>query len=102
MLSRIYRNKMDWFTDIPKIFLAILVVIGGIIAIIFINSIDYGNPDKLDENLEKTTDFVIDNAVPTEINWISGVVDKVSNPWILLVLILGILWLFGYFLPKSR
>ena len=101
MLSRIYRNKMDWFTDIPKIFLAISLLIGGIIAIIFINSIDYGNPDKLDD-LEKTTDFVIDNAVPTEINWISWVVDKVSNPWIRLVLILGILWLFGCFLPKSR
>jgi hypothetical protein len=68
----------------------ILVVIAGI------------NPDKLDENLEKTTDFVVDNVVPTEINWISWIVDKVSNPWILLVLILGILWLFGYFLPKGR
>lgn len=93
---------MDWFTDIPRIFLAILVVIGGIIAIVFINSIDYGNPDKFDENLEKTTDLFIDTAVPTEINWISWVVDNVSNPWILLVLISGILWLFGYFLPENR
>ena len=93
---------MDWFTDIPRIFLAILLVIGGTIAIIFFYSIDYANPDKFDENLEKTTGFFIDNAVPTEINWISWVVDKVSNPWILLVSILGILWLFGYFLPENR
>lgn len=93
---------MDWFTDIPKIFLAILAGIGIISAIIYINSIDYENPDKFNENLEKTTDFVVDGAVPTEINWISWVVDKVSNRWILLVLILGLLWLFGYFLPKSR
>ena len=62
---------MDWFTDIPKIFLVILVVIAGISAISFINSIDYRYPDKLDENLEKTTDFVVDNVVPTVINWIS-------------------------------
>lgn len=50
---------MDWFTDIPRIFLAILLVIGGTIAIIFFYSIDYANPDKFDENLEKTTDFLL-------------------------------------------
>lgn len=92
---------MDWFTDIPKIFLMILALIGAISAMIFFYSIDYGNPDEFDENIEKTTDLIVDHAVPTEINWISWVVDKVSNPWILLISILGILWLFGYFLPKN-
>ena len=93
---------MNWFTDIPKIFRAIVVIAFAIGAIIFINSIDYVNPDKIDENLEKTTSFITDNVVPTEINWMTWLVDKVSNHWILLILIFGILWLFGYFLPKRR
>ena len=62
---------MNWFTDIPKIVSAIIVVSAVIGVISFNNSIDYGNPDKLDENSEKTRDFVVDNVVPTVINWIS-------------------------------
>ena len=93
---------MNLFSDIPKIFKAFFGLVLGIKAISFINSIDYGISGKLDENLEKTTGFIVDNIVPTEIDWISWVTDKINNPWILLISILGIFWLFGYYPPKNN
>ncbi|MFH0870234.1 MAG: hypothetical protein V1866_04215 [archaeon] len=93
---------MDWIEDIPTIFLTIVAVIAGIGAIIFINSVDFGNPNKSDENLDRTTGYIVDNVVPTEINWISWLAGKLSgHPFILMGAILTILWLFGYFLPKG-
>lgn len=92
---------MNWLSDIPKIIQAVFGLILGIKAISFISSIEYGNSG-IDGNLEKTTDFIVDNIVPTEINWLSWVADKINNPWILLISILGIFWLFGYFPPKNH
>ncbi|MFH1332680.1 MAG: hypothetical protein ABIH53_00380 [archaeon] len=93
---------MDWFTSIPRIFLVVLVVIVGVTAVIFIVNLDFGNPDNVDENLEKTTGYLAKNVIPTEINWISWITNKLSNhPLLLISSILTILWLFGYFLPKK-
>ena len=92
---------MNWFKDIPTLFVAVLTIIFGVKSIIFISSIDYTIAGDIDDNIEKLRNFVVDSIVPTEINWISWVADKVSNPWILLVLIVGIFWLFGYIPPKN-
>lgn len=91
---------MSWFEDIPAWFLIILAVVGAIGAVIFISSLDFNNPDSVDKNMEKTTGYVAENVVPTEINWIVWIVDHVKNPYLLTILVLGIFWLFGYFTKK--
>ena len=92
---------MDWFTDIPKAFLIIVLVFSAVGAMMFISSLNFGNSDKTENNLEKTTGYVVDNVVPTELNIMAWFAEKLSgHPLILLIMIIGTLWLFGYFLPK--
>ena len=94
---------MNWFEDIPKIFLAIVAIAAALGAAIFFMGIDFSDSDKMDETLAKTTGFVTENVVPAEFNLISRFTDKLSNhPIFLLVAVLVVLWLFGYFLPKGN
>lgn len=93
---------MDWFSDIPKMFLLGMVIIMAIGAIVFIVGMNNGNTEATNENLEKTTAYVTGNSIPTEINWISYLSNKLSgHPFILLMAVLVVFWLFGYFLPKK-
>ncbi|WP_198146787.1 hypothetical protein [Methanosarcina vacuolata] len=93
---------MNWFTDIPKGVLLISSIIFIIGVIVFINSLDIDDSRNSNQNLKKTTEYLTDNIVPTEINWISWLVVKLSkHPFLLLGSILVTLWFFGYFLPKD-
>jgi hypothetical protein len=93
---------MNWITDIPKAFLAIMAIIGLIGTAIFIMGLDFGNTAKANENLIKVTGFMVEEEIPTEVNWISGITIKLQNhPFILIGLIIALLWLFGYFLPEN-
>ncbi|WP_155395751.1 hypothetical protein [Methanosarcina mazei] len=94
---------MNWFTDIPKGVLVISSIIAVRGAIAFINSLDIDDSRNSNQNLNKTTEYLTDNVVPTEINWISWLAVELStHPFLLLIAILVVLWLFGYFLPKGN
>lgn len=96
-------DKMDWFTCIPTIFLVSLAIISLFGFLFYWNSLDFKNPDKANENMEKTTGFIEKNAIPEEFSFIAWSANKLSNhPFILLTVILCVLWLFGYFLPKGH
>lgn len=88
---------MGWFEDIPTAFTAILAVIAAIGAIFFIATLDFSSSANPDENLEKTTGYLTNNIVPTEVSWLDKAANSISNPFALLIVILGIMWLFGYF-----
>ena len=82
---------MGWFEDIPNIFLTVIGLIALVSLAIFILSIDWGNPDKSEENLDKITGKLSDVVVPTEVNWIDKVVNTINNPYLLLFVIIFIL-----------
>lgn len=94
---------MDWFNDIPKLFLIFTTIIALIGTLGIINSVDLENPNNINENLEKTTEYMVDNAIPTEINLILWLTNKLSrHPFLLTGSILAVSWLFGYLPAKGR
>lgn len=93
---------MSWFTDIPKFVVAFSLILSMIWTLAFYISIDFKNPGDISENSDNLAEFLTDSVVPTEFNWISWLVDKLSNhPFLLLGSIVVVFWLFGYFLPKE-
>ena len=88
---------LDEVENTRSLLLGILVFVGFIgFAIPFIE-MDFSNPDKADENMEIIVEKTPDAIIPTEITWIKNVSNKVDNPYVLLILIVGIFWFFGYF-----
>jgi len=92
---------MDWFNDIPKIFTSILLIIGLIIFFGVYMSIDFRDSTKFLENMNKLTGAIVDFLYPTEVQWISWIMSVTSNSWVLLVTVIFIFWLFGYFSSKG-
>ena len=85
---------MNWFEEMPKIFTSILLIIGLISLAIFFLNTDFTN---IDEAPDKITGLVTEHAIPTEVSWLSKAVNTISNPYLLLFVVIFILWIFGYF-----
>jgi len=85
---------MGWFEAIPKIFTTVLLLIGLVSLVIFIITTDFTN---IEEAPDKITSLVTKHTIPTEATWLSKAVDSISNPYLLLFVIIVILWLFNYF-----
>lgn len=84
---------MDWFEDIPKFFGLFLLFIGLISFMVFL--VSFQKAETTEEQTDALTGFVVDNAVPTEVSWLEKA-SNIQNPFLLLVVIFIILWLFGY------
>jgi hypothetical protein len=82
--------------NIPKIFQAIMGLIFVVSLVIFIINIDFTDTDKADDNIAEVTTMAVDSSI-TGIMWMSKAVDTISNPYIMLLVIGVIGWLFGYF-----
>jgi uncharacterized membrane protein len=88
--------------EIPKLFQTAMALIAVVGAMVFFASIDLSNPDKADENLEKITKKLADEAVPTEVKWTAKAAETIRNPYLLLAAVLLIFWLFGYIKFQSH
>lgn len=84
-----------------RAFLLIVGIVGAIGFLVWWNSLDFADPDKTDENLNKTANFIVGETIPTEIVWIEKATNAISNPILLTIVIIFVLWLFGYFFPKK-
>ncbi|TQD28448.1 hypothetical protein [Methanolobus vulcani] len=88
---------LDEIENTRSLLLGILVLVGFVSFAIPFIGMDISNPDKTDENMEIIVEKTPDAIIPTEITWIQNVSNKVDNPYVLLILIIGIFWFFGYF-----
>ncbi|MEE9595111.1 MAG: hypothetical protein V3V92_06900 [Candidatus Hydrothermarchaeales archaeon] len=83
-------------SSIPKIFQTLLALTVFISVAFFLSQIDFTNPEKADENLRNITEKMVNESIPTEITWIERSADKINNPYLLVIVIFIIAWLFGY------
>jgi Na+/H+ antiporter NhaC len=81
--------------EIPKLVQTAMAFITMVSLVAFFATIDLGNPDKADENLEKITKKLADEVVPTEVKWTAKAAEIIPYP-LLIPVVLFIFWLFGH------
>ena len=76
-------------------FILIIALIGLITVTSLILQMDFsGSPDSINKNTKITAKAIESQAIPTPISWMATATEKIQNPLILLLVIVGIMWLF--------
>jgi len=83
--------------DIRIGILMVIALIGIFGFLIVFLSLDLTNSDKTQENTEKLAEVMVNTAMPTEASWLASAGNGLQNhPYLLLIVIIFIAWLFGY------
>ena len=89
----------DFFTSLEELrvkLLGFIIIIGLLGTLFFFMSVDFTESDNAQDNLEKVTTGAANDMIPIELIWIMKITEITKNPYLILLLILPILWLFGY------
>jgi hypothetical protein len=88
---------LDTIENIRVLLLSLLILGIFISFSIFIIGIDFTDSENANENLKSVFEKGTNAIIPTEVTWLQIASSNVTNPYILLILIIGIFWFFGYF-----
>ncbi len=77
--------------DGRSLFLTLLALFGFFGFLIILSSLTFNDPQK---DTEILAEAMVDSAVPAGISWIEWSANNITNPWILLIVFVAIIWLF--------
>lgn len=94
-----YMPFEDFFTSLEELrvkILGLIIIIGLLGTLFFFMSVDFTESDNAQDNLENVTTRAASDLIPIELTWIMKITKITKNPYLILLLILPILWLFGH------
>ncbi len=79
---------------IRNIILAIVAIVGTISFVIFFTSINFFDISSAQSNFASTFNELINMLSPVDIGWIQAIISFSSNPFILIVIVVFLGWVF--------